>query len=379
MIYLDNAATTRVDEKTALIVKEYLSEQFYNPSALYNQAVDVARDIKTARIELADLLGVSADELYFLSSGTEADNAVLFNTRKKDGTRIIISKAEHSAVYNTANELKQNGFEVVYAPVNRYGRVIIEEFVKLLDNNTSLVSIIHVNNETGAINDIEELSKAAKAYNKDILFHSDGVQAFTKVKFNLNDSNVDFYSISGHKVNAPKGIAGLYIRKGINIRPILFGGGQEKYVRSSTENVAGIISFNFAAHQSILKYSNLYGKLKQLLQFTANLIIKSIPDAIINTDFDNSAPNILSIAFKNVRGEVLMHSLEQYGIMIGIGSACNSKKGIKRIPSALNLPKAYHDGIIRLSISPDTSKEELQYAAEMLIVEYNKLNKFVRG
>lgn len=378
MIYLDNAATTEVDKDTIDIFNRYLTDKYYNPSALYKPAVNVALNIKSARESIAKILNVSSDEILFISSGTEGDNAALFNTRTKAGSKIIISAMEHSAVYNSAMELRQRGYIVKIAPVDRFGRIIEEEYIKLIDDNTSLISIIHVSNETGTVNDIEKLSEIAKKINKNIIFHSDGVQAFTKVAIKLKHTNIDLYTFSGHKIGAPKGIAGLYVRKGINIKPLLYGGGQEKNLRSSTENVAGIISFNYMANKSILNYAENYSTMTKLLQNMANYITLNIPNVIINTDFDNCSSNILSIAFGHIRGEVLMHSLEKHGIYIGIGSACSSKKGIKRIPNALNLPTDYHDGMIRISITPNTTEKELVYVADIIIKEYNQLIKFIR-
>lgn len=382
MIYLDNAATTNVNEDTANIIRDYLIKSYYNPSALYREALNVQNDINKVRECIANRLNVSSDEIIFVSSGTEADNASLMNTKKRPNSRIIISEAEHSAIYNTAMALKSQGYDVVQAPVDRYGRVIEDEFTKLLDDNTALVSIIHVNNETGAINDIQRLSELTKAYNKNIIFHSDGVQAFTKVPISFFNSSIDMYSISGHKFNAPKGIGILYKKKNIHLKPMLYGGGQEQNYRSSTENTAGIIALRYSMEHSILNYSKYYNTMQQLLQNMAQFIVLRIPDCIINTDIintNNYASNILSLAFKGVRGETLMHSLEKHGIIIGIGSACSSKKGVKRIPDALGLPKEYHDGIIRISISPDISKEDLEYAGDMIVKEYSNLSKYIRG
>jgi cysteine desulfurase len=375
MIYLDNAATTPVSDEVIEIVIKYLKEKYYNPSALYGAASEISKDILNARKGIADLLSVNPDEIYFTGSGTESDNVALLNTSKRIGSRIIISAAEHAAIYNTAMELKQRGFDIVLAPVDRFGRVIEDGFISLLDDNTSLVSIIHVNNETGAVNDVEKLSKITKEYNKRIIFHSDGVQAFGKRALDLKASNIDLYSFSGHKISAPKGIGGLYIRKGVGVRPSLYGGGQENNFRASTENVAGIMALDYAAHKSILNYINNYNTMLQLLRKTADFIVKSIPNTIINSNLDgNSAQNIISFAFKKIRGEVLLHSLESYGIIVGTGSACSSKKGSNRIGEAINLPKDYHNGIIRVSISPDTKEEDLVFAAEMIVKEYNKLS-----
>lgn len=375
MIYLDNAATTPVTDEVIGIVNKYLKEKYYNPSALYGAASEISKDILSARRGIADILSVNADEIYFTGSGTESDNAALLNTSKRIGSRIIISATEHAAIYNTAMELRQRGFDVVLAPVDRFGRVIEDHFKTLINDNTSLVSIIHVNNETGAINDVEKLSKITKEYNKKIIFHSDGVQSFGKRTINLKTSNIDLYSFSGHKINAPKGVGGLYIRKGVGIRPSLYGGGQENNFRSSTENVAGIMALSYSANKSILNYTNNYNTMHELLLKMADFIVKSIPNTIINSNLEiNSAQNIVSFALPKIRGEVLLHSLESYGIIVGTGSACSSKKGSNRIAEAINLPKDYHNGIIRVSISPDTIEEDLIFAAEMIVKEYNKLS-----
>ncbi|NCA67558.1 MAG: aminotransferase class V-fold PLP-dependent enzyme, partial [Clostridia bacterium] len=225
MIYLDNAATTKVYDEIIPLINKYLSDLYFNPSALYSQAIQVACDIKRARQTVASILGIDASTIFFTSSGTESDNHVLFTARKRKGTKIIISATEYSAVYNAAMELKQQGYDIAVCKVKSDGSVDVTAFAELLDDNTSLISIMHVNNETGAVNDIEELVRIAKAYNKNILFHSDGVQAYCKIPLNLIKLGVDFYSISGHKIGAPKGIAALYVKKGVHLNPLLFGGG----------------------------------------------------------------------------------------------------------------------------------------------------------
>lgn len=379
IIYLDNAATTQVNDDALLAIQKYNKELFFNPSALYKQSVEVFKDIEIARSNIAKILNTKPEELFFISSGTEGDNAALLFSKKKKGSRIIISDSEHSAIYKTAMYLKNQGHDVKLAPVDRYGRVIEEEFVKLIDENTSTVSIMHVNNETGAINDVVKLSRLAKSIKKDLVFHSDGVQAFTKVPIDLKNSEIDLYTVSGHKITAPKGIACLYVSSKTHLNTILYGGGQEKGLRSSTENTSGIIAMDISSQSSILKYGTFYNNSSKLLQKVADFITQEVPKAIICTNFEKSAPHILSIAFPNIRGEILMHSVEKYGIIIGIGSACSSASKTKRIPTALNLPTEYHNGMIRISIQPDETWENLEYSAKMIIKEYNFLKQFIRG
>jgi len=378
LIYLDNAATTRVDEQVVQYMNRIMTENFYNPSALYLPAVNVSVMLNEARKNIANSIGAETDEIYFVSSGTEADNIALLRSRIKKNSRVIISETEHSAVYNSALELKQLGYDVVFAPVDRYGVVDINSFQKLLNDNTSLISIIHVNNETGSINNIDALSCTAKAFNKDILVHSDGVQAFGKMNINVRKLDIDMYSMSGHKIHAPKGVGALYIKKGVSVKPMLYGGGQEKNLRSSTENTSGIIGMSTAICSSTLNYTENENNMRKLLQYMAQFITKNIGNAIINTNINKAMPNIISIALRGIRGEVLMHSLEKHNIIIGIGSACSSKKLNNRIPNALGLSKEYRQGMIRISLDTDTSVEDIIYTCDKILIEYNNLAQYMR-
>lgn len=377
MIYLDNAATTKVQKDILPIIEKYYFEQYYNPSALYQNAIDVANDIKAARNNIAKLLNVDANTLHFTSSGTESDNQALFCAKKRKGSRIIISAVEHAAVYNSAMQLKQQGYDIAICEVNTDGSVNVESFKRLLNENTSMVSIMHVSNETGAINDIEKLVNITKSYDKNILFHSDGVQAFGKIPVNLKLLGVDYYTISGHKLGAPKGIAALYVKRGAHIVPLLYGGGQESGLRASTENVSGIILFEKASALYINQNEYLL-KLSEKIFSDIRKILSDIPDIVFITS-DKSAPHIITLALPYVRGEVMMHSLEKYGIIIGIGSACSSKKGTGRLQSGTGLSEKHRDGVIRLSIGLDNNIDDGKIAAEAIIVEYNKLKAYIRG
>ncbi len=377
MIYLDNAATTKVYDEILPIVSRYLTAEYFNPSALYSNSVTVACDIKRARSTIAAILGVEASTLHFTSSGTESDNQALFCSKKRKGARIIISAAEHAAVYNAAMELKQQGYDIAVCPVKADGSVDDNAFCALLNEDTALVSIMHVNNETGAINDIEKLVNITKNYNKSIVFHSDGVQAYCKIPLNLNKLGVDLYSISGHKIGAPKGIAALYVKKGVHVAPMLFGGGQESGLRASTENVAGIMALEAASRISISKLPELRGLSVSVLGELRREL--AIIEGLIVITPEHGAPHILTLALPDVRGEVIMHALEMHGIIVGIGSACSSKKGVARLPQSIGLSERHRQGVIRLSISCSNSPDDASRAAEAIIAEYKKLSAYKRG
>lgn len=374
MIYLDNAATTGVDKEVLEIFIKYQTEEYFNPSAAYDAAVGVKMQIEKARKDILQQLKGNG-QLIFTSGGTESDNLAMLGIQKKKGSRIIVSAAEHPAVYNTAQELKQRGFDVVEAPVDNCGAVISEEFGKLLDGNTSMVSIMHVNNETGAVNDIKKLVEITKKFNKNIIFHCDGVQAVGKVPVNLSDLNVDAYAFSGHKIHAPKGIGGLYVKKGVSIRPIVFGGGQEGGMRSSTENVGGIIAMSEAVKKCVALQSVNEGKWK-LFKEKLNESLKRKGILIISDDA--CSPSVFTFAMKAVRGEVMARVMQSVGVIVGTGSACSSQKSVKRVPAAMNVPREYIDGMLRLSFSAETTENDIDYFINKFNLEYSKLEKYGR-
>lgn len=374
-VYLDNAATTKVLEEAIEVNDKYQRELFFNPSALYQNAINVARDIKSARQVIASVLGVDESTLVFVSSGSESDNQALLCSHKKHGSRVIISASEHSAVYNSAMELKQRGYDVCIAPTDSSGRVIESEFVALLNSDVSLVSIMHVNNVTGAINDIKRLVELTKAVAPNALFHSDGVQAFCKIPTKLRVLGVDLYSISSHKIGATKGSGLLYIRKGLSLSPLIYGGGQERGLRSSTENVPAIMAFAKATSIASKNMAKLNENCKPFFERLRERL-SHLDDLRILTP-ENSAPHILALDFKNVRGEVLMHTLEGYGYITGIGSACSSKKGTQRLPDALGLKDGYQEGILRISCNAYDTYDADDFA-DKLLESYNILKKYTR-
>lgn len=372
--YFDSAATTRVDREVLQIVDEYSRDCFYNPSANYMPSVKIHNEISEVRKEILALLKGYQGSLYFLSSGTEGDNQAIFCSKKRRNSNLIISAAEHPAVYNSAMAIKNSGYEVRICPVDGAGRVDSAAFADLVDQNTSFVSVMHVNNETGAINDIAKLVKIAKQKNPGVLFHSDGVQAFGKVAVSLSDLDVDLYTISGHKIGAPKGIAALYVKKGVSLAPLLYGGGQEGGVRSSTENVAGIMAFGYAAKRAISERTDNQAKYREYIKLLRRRL-SEIAEIKYLSD-ENCSSHIFTFSFLTVRGEVMQHALEEKGILVGTGSACSARRAHDRIPHALGLG-AYSDGIVRVSFGRETTREDVELLAEGLMENYEILKKYV--
>lgn len=364
--YLDNAATTKCFDSNAEIFKECIRD-FYNPSASYMQSLHVKKKLENARIGICNLLGGKNGKLIFTSSATESNNMVFEGLHLRAGQVVLISKAEHPAVYESAHRLEKKGIIVKDIPLERDGRVNIQEFENLMTKDVALVSVIHVSNETGFINDIKTLCRISKSINPKVVFHSDGVQAFGKIKINLNDLGVDLYTISGHKIYAPRGVAGLWIKGGVNIDPLLVGGGQENGLRSSTENVFGALAlFNSAT----IAVNDLNQNNANILQKRQNLVQKLSKNqfkcGFLINECENQSPYILSISFPKIKGEVLIHALEVDGILVSTGSACSSKKSGNRTLEAMGRTQDEIIGSVRISFSPYEEFDE-NYVAESII------------
>lgn len=378
MIFLDNASTTKTSEECIAIMDRYLREQYYNPSAPYHPSVVVSEELNSCRQQIAKALKAENGKIIFTSSGTESDNLALFGSKKANNSRILVSGSEHPAVARCADELKNKGYDVVFIPVDETGRVKEEAFIELMTKDVSFVSVMHVNNETGAINDIKKLVKVAKSVNPAVIFHSDGVQAVGKIPVSIADLNVDLYSFSSHKIHAPRGVGGLYVKNGIHLRPILFGGGQEYNVRSSTENVAGIAAFAHAVVIATNEQADNYDKVSSV----RNALVRKLQEkgnAYRVLSDENCSPYIVNFTMKYVRGEVMLHSLEKYEIYVGTGSACSSKKSERSMAKIANLPKEYEKGILRVSFDKNTTIDEIDYFINKLNSEYEMLEKYMRG
>lgn len=362
MIYLDNAATTVPDEGAVNAALAYLKPYgCLNPSALYRAGFEAHKAIDEARRVLLTFVAPQGGyELVFTGSGSEADNQAIFSSAKRGN--FVTTSGEHAAIYNSAKELEKRGVEVRFAPLNSDGSVNAEAFLKLVDDKTSLVSVIHVNNETGAVNDIAALAARVKKTNAGTIFHSDGVQAFGKIPFTLT-KDIDLYTVSAHKIGGIRGAAALIRRKGAKLLPYIFGGGQENGLRSGTENTFAIKQFEFAAQKKFASLKEDFsriqgynGKMRQGLDSSIFEILSA----------ENASPYILSVSAKGLRGEVLLHMLDDAGLMVGTGSACSSKSRFSRVIMACGLDEKRADGVLRLSFASSTTDDEVDSAIEIL-------------
>ena len=365
MIYLDNAATTKMYEECMDVFKDYACNNFYNPSALYSQSLIGGDLLKAARQNIAKRLTCNYQDIYFTASGSEGDNMAFLSTIKQKKGKILISNVEHAAVYNMASHLAEMGFDLDFVNVDRFGRVDIADFRAKMTKDVILCSIMHVCNETGAINPIKELCKIAKNVNPKVIFHSDGVQAFGKIPVNLKNLNVDVYTISSHKIHGPKGVGAIYIKDSVHPKTFIYGGGQENNIRSATENVPGIAAFSKAID---IKFATLDEDVKKSKEIQKMIYeyVQKFDGCIINTNLEESTPYIVSFSLKNIRGEGVVHTLESKDIIIGTGSACSAKKGLKRIPLALNLADQYYNGMLRVSFDPKDDINDIKYALDEL-------------
>lgn len=377
LYYLDNAATTRIYPEVADLIAKESKNDFFNPSALYKPSVALSVKIKNARESIKAALHAGDGELYFTSGGSEGDNTALFCTRKPKGSRVIVGLGEHDAIISGAAQLCAQGYDVVYAPINQDGSVNVDEFKNLLTPNVSLVSIMHVSNETGAINDIARLCKLTKKVAPNAIFHSDGVQAFGKIKVNLRALGVDLYTISAHKIHGPKGIGTLYVKKGTPIKPLIYGGGQEKGFRSGTENAPSILGFAKAVEICMKNFDGDFAKKSAFKAMLKDKLTAEIQDVALISGDENFAPNILTVAFKDVRGEVLLHDIEDDGILVGIGSACSSHHE-SRFKSLLGLDESHKDGIIRFGFSYENDKSDIDFIVETIKSSLQKLTNYKR-
>lgn len=361
MIYLDNAATTRPNLRAVEGALNYLKDDFFNPSAMYREGFDIHKQIENSRSKILSFIARNeTHELIFTSCGSESDNQALFSAGRRGN--VIITEGEHAAINNSATELARRGVEVRKAKLNKNGSVDIDNLLDLIDNNTSLVSVIHVNNETGAINDIDEISKEVKGIRSSIIFHSDGVQAFGKLKYRLG-KDIDLYSISAHKIGGVRGIAGLIKKKQIVVHPYIFGGGQEKGLRSGTENTFGIKQFELAATAKYEAISQNYEKVNKFSTFVKENLNKELFYIISDGD---CSPYIVSASAKGLRGEVLLHMLNDKGVIVGTGSACSSKARFSRVIMATGVTEDIADGVLRISFSSETTEKEVIKAVEII-------------
>ena len=381
--YLDNSATTRAFPEVGELVYKVMCQDFGNPSSMHRKGVEAEHYIKDAKESLAKILKVNTKEIFFTSGGTESDNLALIGcarANKRRGNHLITTSIEHDAILNTMRYLEEEeGFRVTYLPVDSNGKVSLEALKEALCPETILVSIMYVNNEVGTVQPVEEAAKIVKEYNSNILMHSDAVQGFGKYKIYPKRQKIDLLSVSGHKIHGPKGVGFIYIGEKVKIRPILFGGGQQKDMRSGTENVPGIAGLGLAAKMS---YRDLDMKVALMRELKAHFLegLKQIDDITIHgvTD-EGSAPHIISVGVAGIRSEVLLHTLEEKGIYVSSGSACASNHpAVSGVLKSIGAEQKYLDSTIRFSMSEFTTKEEIDYVLETLYNCIPMLRRYTR-
>ncbi|MBS6517545.1 MAG: cysteine desulfurase [Clostridium sp.] len=368
--YFDNSATTRVFDCVKDAVVNAMTVDYGNAAARHMKGVEAERLIKEARAEIAKSLKVQEKEILFTSGGTESNNTALIGAafaNQRAGKHLITTGVEHASIYNTMEFLREQGFEITYLPVDSYGCISLEELSQAVREDTILVSVMYVNNEIGAVEPVEEISKVIKAKNPKTLFHVDAIQAYGKYVIRPKKQGIDLLSVSGHKIHGPKGVGFLYIDEKAKVRPILFGGGQQKGMRSGTENVPGCAGLGAAVREV---YRDHEAKIEKLYQIRERLIagLKELPGVTINGhEGRENAPQIVSASFEGVRSEVLLHALEDRGVYVSSGSACSvNHPGVSGTLKGIGVKKELLDSTIRFSFGLFNEPEEADYCLEVL-------------
>lgn len=368
MIYLDNAATTQTYPEVFDAMKPYFKEYYGNPSSVYTFAGKAKEGVEHARSVLADAIHAKTDEIYFTGGGSEGDNWALKATAeayKDKGKHIITTQIEHHAILHTCEYLEKNGYEVTYVGVDEYGRVRLDELKEAIRPDTILISVMMANNEIGTIQPIEQIGAIAREHG--ILFHTDAVQAFGHIPIDVDAMHIDMLSASGHKINGPKGIGLMYIRKGVKIRSFIHGGAQERQRRAGTHNVPGIVGFGKAAELALLDMDKRIAYETELRNHLIERVLKEIPYSRLNGDRENRLPNNANFCFRFIEGESMLILLDQQGICASSGSACTSGSlDPSHVLLAIGLPHEIAHGSLRLTLSEKNTKEEIDFTVDRL-------------
>ena len=390
-IYLDNAATTKVYPSVCDKMVTVMSQDFGNPSSLHMKGFTAEQYVKEAQKTIASVMKVDVKELVFTSGGTESNNMAIIGAamaNKRRGNHLITTSIEHASVYNPFIWLEEQGFEVTYLPVDSHGVVRLDVLESALREDTILVSVMAVNNEIGTVQPLDEIGAMIKKKNPEILFHVDAIQGFGKIQIQPGNLQIDLMSVSGHKLHGPKGIGFLYIRDKVKVRPLILGGGQQKDMRSGTENVPGIVGIgeatrcvfeNFAEKQEALYALRDYfvNRLEQIEGVKINGFAHPVSDQNFH---QGAAPHVISASFENIRAEVLLHALEERGVYVSSGSACSSNHpAISGTLKAIGVEKKYLDATIRFSLCYDTTEDDVNGCLEVLEALIPMLRRFTRG
>ncbi len=366
MIYLDNAASTKIHEDVLESMMPFLKEQYGNPSSIHRYGRLAQKGIKKARKQVANLINADSSEILFTSGGTESNNTALYGIAKKNPqSRIITSSIEHDAILEPCAKLEKEGFDIIYLPVNNFGLVDPLILKNNLTENTSLVSIMFGNNEVGTVEPIADFVNICNE--KNIVFHTDAIQAVGKIPIDVKELGVDMLSISSHKIHGPKGIGALYIRNGISIDPVILGGGQENGLRSGTENVANIVGFGKACELSRINFLENISKMKELRDYLSNKIIQEIPEVTLNGHLETRLPNNIHLTFLGVNGEDLLIKLDENEIAASTGSACSVQiQKASHVLQAMGFSHEQITGSLRLTIGISNNFEEMDKTVEIL-------------
>jgi cysteine desulfurase len=376
VIYFDSNATTKVAPEVLDAMLPFLKDLYGNPSSMHTFGGQVEKYIRQSRESISQLLGCDSSEIVFTSCGTESDNAAIKGVLEAlpEKRKIITTRVEHPAVLATCRQMQTLGYKLVELGVNGEGQIDLNELESQVDDDTAIVTIMYANNETGVIFPIDKITQIVKA--KGAIFHTDAVQAVGKIPLNLDESNIDLLSLSGHKLHAPKGVGVLYIRKGTRISPFIIGGHQEKSRRAGTENVAGIVALGKASELAAKTIKEENTKVKKLRDRLETAILKNCPDAMLNGDKINRLPNTTNISFEFIEGEAILLSLDQFGICASSGSACTSGSlEPSHVMRAMGVPFTAAHGSIRFSLSRYNTEEEVDFVIEKMPSIVNRLRE----
>jgi cysteine desulfurase len=376
VIYMDNNATTQVDDEVVEVMLPYLSQRYGNPSSMHTFGGNVAHAITHAREQVAQLLGCYPEEIIFTSCGTESDNTAIKGTLTTfpEKHKVITTRVEHPAVLTTCRDLERHGYSISEIGVDRQGRLDMDQLGFRVDDNTAIVSVMWANNETGTIFPVEQIAEIVKA--RGVIFHTDAVQVVGKIPLNLKNSAIDLLSLSGHKLHAPKGIGVLYVRKGTRIGTFMHGGHQESGRRGGTENVPGIVALGKACELAMRYMKEESTRVKMLRDRLESKILETCPDCMVNGDIQNRLPNTLNISFEFIEGESILMMMDRFGVCASSGSACTSGSlEPSHVLRAMGVPFTAAHGSIRFSLSRYNTQEEVDLVADKLPAIINRLRQ----
>lgn len=374
-VYFDNSATTKASEDVIEVMVDIMKNFYGNPSSSYSLGVSAEKKLNESREIAAGFLNCTKNEMLFTSGGSESNN-FLIRGFAKPGTHVITTSIEHPSVLNTCNELEKHGVKVTYLKVDERGKINLKELEDCIEKDTVVVSIMHVNNEIGTIQDIESIGKIIKSKSSRAKFHVDAVQSLGKVRIDVQKCNIDLLSASGHKIYGPRGVGLAYVKRGLYPEPLIYGGGQESGFRSGTENLAAVAGFARAIKNANASLEENYEKASELKKYFLQSIL-SIKDIKVNSeDSEDFLPHVVNVSFRGVKGEVLLHSLEEHNIYVSTGSACSSRKNSESyVLKAIGLKDDEIRGTIRFSFNPLNTREEVDYTIDKLIKSVNFLRR----